>query len=120
MVMKNFWWGRSLSVDLHECDYKLVKDPQAIIKFVHKLCKLIKMKRHGLTQVQRFGHGNLRGWSVSQFIETSSITAHFDEKGNRAFIDIFSCKTFNPKIAAKFCQKFFKAKNKFIYVRERQ
>lgn len=119
MVSKNWWWGRSLSLDLHECDNKLVKDPHVIIAFVHKLCKLIKMKRHGPTQLQRFGHGKLRGWSMIQFIETSSITAHFDEKGNRAFIDIFSCKLFNPKISAKFCQKYFKAKNMSVYVEER-
>lgn len=119
-MTKAQWWGRSLSLDLHECENHLLKDQRAIITFVHQLCKLIKMKRHGPTQLQRFGHGNLRGWSMIQFIETSSITAHFDEKGNRAFIDIFSCKTFNPRVAARFCQKYFKAKNMSIYVEERQ
>ena len=119
-MAKNQWWGRSLSLDLHGCDTHLLKDPQAIVQFVHKLCTLIKMKRHGATQLQRFGHGNLRGWSMMQFIETSSIVAHFDEKGNRAFIDIFSCRTFNPRVAATFCQNYFKAKNASIYVEERQ
>lgn len=119
-LKESFWWGRSLSVDLHGCDHKLVKDPKAIIAFVHALCKHIKMKRHGPTQIQRFGHGDLRGWSMMQFIETSSIVAHFDEKANRAFIDIFSCKTFNPKITARFCSLYFKAKNMSVYVEERQ
>ena len=55
-----------------------------------------------------------------QFIETSTITAHFDEQGNRAFIDIFSCKTYNAKKVALFCKKFFKAKGYVLYVEERR
>ncbi len=46
-----------------------------------------------------------------QFIETSSITAHFEDQQRpmKAFIDIFSCKDFNEKSAAKFCKEFFQA-----------
>lgn len=112
-------WGRSASLDLHDCDARLVKDPQAIQRFVRQLCKLIKMKRVGSPEIKRFGHNDLKGWSMMQFIETSTITAHFDEKGNRAFIDIFSCKTFNPKTVAKFCKKFFRSKIVSLYTEER-
>ncbi|MBU0460010.1 MAG: S-adenosylmethionine decarboxylase [Nanoarchaeota archaeon] len=119
-MKKDPWWGRSASLDLHDCDPKLIKSPPAMRKFIRELCTLIKMKRHGPTQIQRFGHGNLRGYSLMQFIETSTIVAHFDEIDNRAFIDIFSCKTFNPQTAAKFCQTFFKAKSMTTYVEERQ
>ena len=119
MLAKNWWWGRSCSVDLHDCDSKLVKDPKAIKTFVKQLCIVLKMKRHGSTEVKRFGSGQLRGWSMMQFIETSSITAHFDEFGNRAFIDIFSCKRYNPRVVANFCKKYFKSKNASVYVEER-
>jgi S-adenosylmethionine/arginine decarboxylase-like enzyme len=44
-----------------------------------------------------------------QFIETSSITVHLDEVWNRAFIDIFSCKTFDKILAKNFCKAYFKA-----------
>ena len=107
----DFWWGRSASIDLHGCDPDLIKNPVAIRRFVRELCALIGMKRQGPTRVERFGSGDLRGYSMMQFIETSSVIAHFDEFGKRAFIDIFSCKTFPPKKAAQFCKKFFKAKN---------
>lgn len=120
MAKKELWWGRSCSVDLHECDSALLKDPKAIGRFVGELCKLIKMKRVGPPMIKRFGHGNLRGYSMIQFIETSTITAHFDEKGNRVFLDIFSCKKYDPKPAAKFAQKFFKAETVTLYVEERR
>jgi S-adenosylmethionine/arginine decarboxylase-like enzyme len=42
---------------------------------------------------------------------TSSVTVHLDEIGNRAFIDIFSCKRFSAKKAKDFCKKFFRAKD---------
>ncbi|MBR9683784.1 S-adenosylmethionine decarboxylase [Candidatus Woesearchaeota archaeon] len=113
------WWGRSVSVDLHDCEKELLQDPEKIKKFVRALCKEIKMKRHGPVRLERFGHGDLRGWSMLQFIETSSISAHFDEKNGRAFIDVFSCKKFNSKAVVKFCQKFFHAKSVTNYVEER-
>ena len=119
MVLKNVWWGRSCSIDLHDCKIELIKDSKAIKRFVKELCFLLKMKRHGLTRIDRFGYGELRGLSMMQFIETSSITAHFDEKGGRAFIDVFSCKRYNPKTIAKFSKKFFEAKTVSIYVEER-
>ena len=120
MPAKDWWWGRSASVDLHNCDPILVKDPAAIKRFVKRLAKELKMHLVGPTLVKRFGHGKLRGYSMMQFIETSTITAHFDEQGNRAFIDIFSCKTYPPKEVAQFCKKYFKAKNYALYVEERK
>jgi len=120
MISKNWWWGRSASIDLHGCDRKLLHDPQAIRRFVKELCQVLKMKRVGPAEIKRFGHGRLRGYSMMQFIETSTIVAHFDEQGNRAFIDVFSCKPYNPKPVARFCKKFFKAKECREYVEDRR
>jgi S-adenosylmethionine/arginine decarboxylase-like enzyme len=72
---------------------------------------VIKMKRYGEAMIDRFAEGPLEGYSMMQFIETSSITAHFDEEENRAFIDIFSCQFFDASQAVKFSKKFFNAKN---------
>lgn len=45
-------------------------------------------------------------------IETSNICVHLDEHENKAFIDIFSCKKFDPIKTKKFSEKYFKS-NKF-------
>jgi S-adenosylmethionine/arginine decarboxylase-like enzyme len=102
-------WGISASIDLYGCDPMMIKTPSEIKRFVIELCDEIKMTRHGDTLIDRFGSGDLEGYSFLQFIETSSITAHFDEPENRAFIDIFSCKFYDPEITATFCKNFFKA-----------
>ena len=109
MAVKNWWWGRSVSVDLHGCDLALITNQKMIARFVRQLAKLLHMKRVGPLEIKRFGHGQLRGYSMMQFIETSTIIAHFDEQGERAFIDVFSCMRYDPKLVGKFCKKFFKA-----------
>ena len=103
-------WGRLVTLDLHGVDLGMIKNPKEIRSFVRQLCELIKMQRVGPTRIKRFGHKELRGYSMVQFIETSMITAHFDETGRRAFIDIFSCKNFSPKAVSDFAKKFFKAR----------
>lgn len=103
-------WGLLASIDLHECATELITSPEAIRTFVVELCDLIGMQRHGECLIERFGEGDLEGYSVFQFIETSCISAHFDEKiGNAAYLDIFSCKYFDPNVAAEFTKSFFKS-----------
>ncbi|PIN73845.1 S-adenosylmethionine decarboxylase [Candidatus Woesearchaeota archaeon CG10_big_fil_rev_8_21_14_0_10_45_16] len=119
-MAKNWWWGRSASVDLHGCDAKLLSDPKAIARFVRGLVKELNMVRVGPPEIKRFGHGKLRGYSMMQFIETSTIVAHFDEQGGRAFIDIFSCKKYNAKKMGVFCKKFFKASEYKVAALERK
>jgi S-adenosylmethionine/arginine decarboxylase-like enzyme len=68
------------------------------------------MKRKGPCKIERFGKEDLKGYSVMQFIETSSVCIHFDEPGKRAFIDIFSCKNFDVKRAENFSKRFFLGK----------
>ena len=96
-------------IDLSGCATRPLKSRREIGRLVVGLCKEIKMKRFGTTLIKRFGQGELLGYSAMQFIETSSITCHFDEVKNRAFIDIFSCKYFDYKKAAAFTKKFLHA-----------
>ena len=105
-------WGLLASIDMAGCDHEMIQSPKAIKKFVAELVDLLKMQAHGPTRVEKFAEGSLEGYSAFQFIETSSITIHFDDKfGDRAFIDIFSCCFFNPVAAEKFAKKYFKAKS---------
>lgn len=103
-------WGLLASVDLYDCNPKYIRQPKKIKELIIGLCSAIKMKRYGGLLIKKFGQGSLLGYSAMQFIETSSITIHFDEPENRAFIDIFSCKFFDPFAAAEFCKKFLEAK----------
>ncbi len=105
-------WGLLASIDLHNCNKDDIRNPEKIKQFVIALCDKINMVRHGECQVERFGDGELEGYSAFQFIETSSVVAHFDEKvSDAAYIDIFSCKFFSPFEAETFCKEFFSAED---------
>jgi S-adenosylmethionine/arginine decarboxylase-like enzyme len=67
----------------------------------------IEMKAYGPPQIVKFGDGQTRGYTLVQLIETSNITAHFSEDTNNIFLDVFSCKDFDPEIAIDvFCEFF--------------
>ena len=102
-------WGKSTAINLYGCNKKTLADPDAIKKFIATVIKKIHMVAHGPTYIERFGSGDLEGYSAMQFIETSSITIHCDEVGGRAFIDIFSCKDFDPDTPKTFACDYFEA-----------
>lgn len=103
-------WGLLASLDLHACRPEYIRQPKKIREFVVKLCDSIGMKRYGPTMIKRFGEGELEGYSALQFIETSSVTIHFDETKDRTFVEIFSCKYFDPKVVRRFCQEFLESR----------
>lgn len=65
------------------------------------------MRAHGALMIERFGDDEFEGWSALQFIETSSITIHADEAFGRCFIDVFSCRPFDPDAAAAIAVEHF-------------
>jgi S-adenosylmethionine/arginine decarboxylase-like enzyme len=104
-------WGLLTSVDLYSCNSKTIRDAEAIKKYVSELCLLIEMKRFGDTKVVHFGKDEkVAGYSMVQLIETSLISGHFTNSTNNAYIDIFSCKYYNPLAVEEFTKKFFEAK----------
>jgi S-adenosylmethionine/arginine decarboxylase-like enzyme len=113
-------WGKSISLDIHNCNLKTISNPELIEKYVNDVIGEINMVAHGPCHIERFGTGNLEGYSALQFIETSSITVHCDEPEKRAFVDIFSCKDFDEKIVEKFSSDYFEGEiaNSTILVRK--
>ncbi len=120
--MKERVFGWELILDLYGCNPKKIATKKDIQSYVDELCKLIKMKQYGKALIPHFGHEkpHTSGYSLVQLIETSSITGHFSELWNSAHINIFSCKKYDPKLAADFSKSFFKAKrvNKRYIIRK--
>jgi S-adenosylmethionine/arginine decarboxylase-like enzyme len=100
-------WGLLAAIDLHGCERDRLKDPDTIRRFVPMAIDAIGMRAHGGLVLDRFGAGELEGWSAMQFIQTSSITLHADEVDGRCFIDIFSCQPFDPTVAAVIAVEHF-------------
>ena len=100
-------WGVLAAIDLRGCGRGRLADPDRIRRFVPEVIDAIGMRAHGRLMIERFGDGELEGWSAMQFIETSSITLHADEAGGRCFVDVFSCRPFDPHVAAAIAVKYF-------------
>ncbi len=101
-------WGLLSSIDLRNCNPEKIRSAHEIKRFVVELCERIGMKRFGETVVVNFGEDErVAGYSMTQLIETSLISAHFANATNTTYLDIFSCKYYNPYEAAEWCKEFF-------------
>jgi len=115
------YWGVSANIDLYECDLSLMQNEEAIREFVRLLCDRIKMRRYGDTQVVFFGdEPRVQGFSMTQLIETSLVSAHFADASRAIYLDVFSCAPYDPEDAAKFTAEYFKAKDYVVNVSHRR
>lgn len=104
-------WGLETQIDLFDCDPELIRDAEAVKRYVAELCKLIDMKTFQDTVVVDFGEDErVSGFSMTQLIETSLISGHFANQSNSVYINIFSCKYYDQQLAVDFTKTFFKAK----------
>lgn len=103
-------WGLASAIDLHGCNPDTIRDAEKIKKFVIELCERIGMKRFGECTVVDFGEDErVAGFSMTQLIETSLISAHFANATNTTYLDVFSCKFYDPVQTAEFAKAFFEA-----------
>jgi S-adenosylmethionine decarboxylase len=101
-------WGILTSVDVKDCDPALIRDADFVKRFAVDLCDHIDMKRYGDTVVVDFGEDErVAGFSMVQLIETSLVSGHFANASNAVYIDIFSCKYYDPQAAADFTRRYF-------------
>jgi len=98
-------------MNLCDCDLGVMTSRKKLQQYVDELCQAIDMKKYGRTLISYFGLGqpHTKGYSLMQFIETSAIMGHFSEHWRISYIDIFSCKPFDHRLARSFTKKFFGA-----------
>lgn len=114
-------WGLACSFDIYDCDPATIRDADAIKRFVYELCELIEMKRFGECVVINFGEDErVAGFSMTQLIETSLISAHFANASNTTYLDVFSCKPYDPAVVEAFAMKFFRGSRCITHVNLRQ
>ena len=110
-------WGIACAVDIYGCNPDSIRDSELIKRYVRELCEYIEMKRFWETQVVHFWEDErVAGYSMTQLIETSLISWHFANDTDTAYLDIFSCKYYNPSDVALFSMKFFQWKDYKLYV----
>jgi len=114
-------WGVLASFDIYDADPGMIRDAKRIERFVHELCDLIDMKRHGDCKIVHFGEEEKEeGFSMTQLIETSLISGHFANASNTVYLDVFSCKFYDPRQVAEFAMAFFKGGHYKLQIALRQ
>lgn len=114
-------WGIASSIDIYHCNPEKIRNADYIRQFVKDLCDLIEMKRFGDTQVVHFGEDEkVAGFSMVQLIETSLISAHFANLTNTTYLDVFSCKPYDPEVVKNFARGYFDGKDALINVTYRK
>jgi len=113
-------WGYHLIVNAGACDHAAISSKPAIARFSKELVQAIDMVAFGAPRIVHFGEGNKKGYTLVQLIETSNITAHFTEDTNDMYLDIFSCKSFDPQVALAVIDKHFHPQRKNTHFLKRQ
>lgn len=109
-------YGFELLLDLHGCNAELFSRAH-IDQYFTDLCKLIGMEKcdvhfwddFGVPEEERQTLPHTKGTSAVCFILTSSIVVHTLDLLRSVYVNIFSCKFFEPDLAAEFTTERFAA-----------
>lgn len=117
MAGANGPYGVELVLDLHNCDPSTFNRP-SLDRFFTELCKLIDMERcvvHfwddvGVPEDEQQTEPHTKGTSAVCFILTSSIVVHTLDLLGTVYVNMFSCKAFDPDVASGFAAKWFRGR----------
>ncbi len=103
------FWGYHLLLDLRGCDIEMITNADHLRNFLKTLVERIDMVAYGEPMIAHFATHDPEkaGYSIVQLIETSNITGHFVDKNGDAYIDVFSCKPFQPDHVVDVVREFF-------------
>ena len=107
-------YGFELVLDLHGCEVNLFNRDH-IDRYFTELCELIEMEKcevHfwddvGVPDEEQQMLPHTKGTSAVCFILTSTIVIHTLDILGAVYVNIFSCKPFDPDVAAEFTSDRF-------------
>ena len=107
-------YGHELILDLHRCD-ETKFNRASIDDYFRLLCDLIDMEKceryfwddKDTDEDEKQTEPHTIGTSAVQFILTSNITIHTLDLLRKVFVNIFSCKEFDPEVAKEFTESWF-------------
>jgi len=107
-------YGKEAILDLHNCDSDKFNRTEILIYF-QQLCEIIEMEDCDYhfwddletPEEEKETEPHLVGTSAIQFIKTSNITIHTLDLLKRVYVNVFSCKDFDPEVVKIFSANFF-------------
>ena len=119
-------YGYELIMDLHGCDVDTF-NRSSLDEYFEKLCKAIDMQKcerywwddMGLPEEKKQNSPHTKGTSAVQFILTSTIVVHTLDILGAVYVNIFSCKPFDPEVAEQITRDWFGSKERRTHFIER-
>jgi S-adenosylmethionine/arginine decarboxylase-like enzyme len=117
MEMKDKPYGYELIMDLHGCDASTF-NRESLDAYFEKVCNAIDMVRSDrfwwddmdVPEEQKQTLPHTKGTSAVQFILTSSIVVHTLDILEAVYVNVFTCKEFDEKVAEEITREWFGAK----------
>jgi S-adenosylmethionine decarboxylase len=106
-------YGMELVMDVHGCDPAVITSTERLATYTQRLCdEILHMRRYGDPLIERFGLAadKTAGYTLVQLIETSSVTGHFSDAWRAGFLNVFSCRTFDPAAVVAFTESWFRGR----------
>jgi S-adenosylmethionine/arginine decarboxylase-like enzyme len=102
-------WGQHLIIDLAGGKPEAIRSAEVIARFARELVAAIQMKAYGEPLLAHFADHSPKaaGWTLVQLIETSSITGHFCDASGDAYLDVFSCQSFDVQTVLDLVEETF-------------
>jgi S-adenosylmethionine decarboxylase len=121
MKKQTYGYGPHLMLDLNDCNPAILDDLEACFKLLNELPERIGMTR--ITQPYVFRYSGPvpedEGITGVTIIAESHISLHTYPRKGYAFVDLFSCKTFDVEEARDSIVQFFQSKSPVVHVQER-
>jgi S-adenosylmethionine/arginine decarboxylase-like enzyme len=116
------YWGYHMIIDCGGCDPALMSSYENVDKWIRQLVKDIDMEPIGEPRIEYTAaeFPDKAGFTVVQVIVTSSIVAHFVDGLGQIYLDVFSCKDFDPGVVENSVRNSFKAAKLRKYFLTRQ
>jgi len=104
-------WGYHLILNIAECNDGVTKK-ECIQEFSKDLLDAIEMVPYGEPIIEHFAEHipEAAGYSLVQLLMTSALTGHFSDRDLTAYLDIFSCKSFEEDKAIDVVKRHFAPK----------
>ncbi|MHC4693160.1 MAG: S-adenosylmethionine decarboxylase [Planctomycetota bacterium] len=110
-------YGYELIMDLHACDVGKF-NRESLDGYFDKVCKAIDMQKCerywwddvGVSEEEKQTSPHTKGTSAVQFILTSTIVVHTLDLLKAVYVNIFTCKEFDEKLAEQVTKEWFGAK----------
>ena len=115
-------YGYELILDLHGCDATTF-NRESLDGYFEKLCKaidMVKCERYwwddvGVDPEEQQTSPHTKGTSAVQFILTSNITIHTLDLMKAVYVNIFSCKPYDRKVAEDITKEWFDTKECHVH-----